>query len=520
MLGQSFDVLVIGGGLRGCWTAYDAALRGLRTAIVERDDWAQALCPAPVPFTWRALVDIACGRLRSARVEIAERSRLASIGRHRLRSQRYLLPVQRDDRFGGTRAGLALWLHDRLSGRDRPHGPFSRRSRRSGLPGQGLDPRRMTRLFAFSDRDFDGARLALELIDGACENGTLAANHARATRLIVEGGRVVGAEIEDRTEARRGEVRAGIVAVCAGARCEDLLRGSGARERLGLRSTKVVHLVLPSMPGSDALLWLPADGAGATFAVPWQGRVVLGPLESDYSGAVEDAAVDRAEVKVLLSRVNRSFATARWVPSDVIGAHVAVSTRIGARSRRAWRLRRPLPGLLVPVGGAPYTARIEAAHLVDRALRALRRAHRPCVTAARPLPWSPGKRDRRWGRDVVRTGLGHGLDEETIESCRRRYGARIEQIFDRVGSSRELARRIVPDLPYCLAEVVHAAADEMALSLRDVLHGRVPMSLLCRLDEPTLHEVAGRVGAVLGWDAARRRREIDAVAGRTRGVRP
>ena len=111
----------------------------------------------------------------------------------------------------------------------------------------------------------------------------------------------------------------------------------------------------------------------------------------------------------------------------------------------------------------------------------------------------------------MRVGLALGLDEETIDSCQRRYGTAIERVFETIEAQPGLGRRVVSDLPFCMAEVVHAVIGEMAQTLEDVLRRRIPLTLLSRLDEATVQGVAAVVGDLLNWSEQRRRDEVAAV---------
>jgi glycerol-3-phosphate dehydrogenase len=113
----------------------------------------------------------------------------------------------------------------------------------------------------------------------------------------------------------------------------------------------------------------------------------------------------------------------------------------------------------------------------------------------------------------MQQGLRLGLDEETIESCLLRYGTCIERVFRRIAEAPQLGQRIVPDVPFCLAEAAHAVVDEMARSLEDVLRRRVPLALLSRLEPRAVEGVARLVGEILRWSPERCEREVASLTG-------
>lgn len=511
--GPSFDLLVVGGGIYGVWTAYDAALRGLRVAIVEQRDWSAGTSQASSKLIHGGLRYLEHGRLGLVRRGLTERRRLLRIGRHRVRTLRFVLPVYKHDRVGRLRLRLGLWVYDRLGG-GRSMLRHEARSRASLIEEYDLEPAGLLGGFTFGDGQTDDARFVVEILDGAMAAGAVAVNRARATKLLFDGERVGGAVVEDLETGRIVEVRAGVTVDCCGPWCEDLAREVAGAKRLPIRRTKGVHLVLPALPTSDAFLLMSAEDRRIVFLLPWYGRTLVGTTDTEYYGDAADVRVEPDEVDHLLACANRTFDKLHWTTGDVISSFAGVRTLAAGGSRspsavtREWRLGEPLPRLLTSVGGKFTSARSEAARIVDRALGLLERRPVPCATGSRPLPWSPKGSHRQWSREMLRIALQLGIDEETLSNGLLRYGVRIEQLFDRVRHAPELARRITPNLPFFMAEVVHAAADEMALSLEDVLRRRVPLLLLCRLDEPTVRDVADRVGAVLGWTGERRRREV------------
>jgi glycerol-3-phosphate dehydrogenase len=103
------------------------------------------------------------------------------------------------------------------------------------------------------------------------------------------------------------------------------------------------------------------------------------------------------------------------------------------------------------------------------------------------------------------------MDEPTARTCALRHGSRFERVLERVRERPELARRIVSDAPFCRAEIVHAAREEMACSLEDVVRRRIPLVLVSRLEYETVREIAALAGDQLGWSEARRREEVESL---------
>jgi glycerol-3-phosphate dehydrogenase len=511
LAGGPFDLLVVGGGIYGAWTAYDAALRGLRVALVEKDDWASGTSSGSSKLIHGGLRYLESLRFGLVRAGLDERRRLWRLGPHRVHPLRFAVPLYAGDRVGRLRMGLGLWLYDRLAGAGQPVGPHRFAGREELLRELPLGPAGLAGGFVYGDCGTDDARLTLEIVCGAGEAGAVAVHRARATSLVVERGRVAGARVEDRLTGESVEVRAAVTACCTGAWSTDLCGPAGD---VPLRLTKGVHLVLPSL-GTDLALLLPSnDDRRVVFVLPWYGRTLLGTTDTDYDGDPDAVRVEARDVGYLLDLANRALGGVRWRRSDVLGSSAALRTfpRTSAAApsslSREWVVARPRAGLLVSVGGKLTSARADAAALVDRVFDESGRRAVPCATAERPLPWCPAGAFDGWTAGAVLRARSAGLDEETARCALSRHGARIDAVLARIESDPGLARRIVPDAPFCRAEVVHAVAAEMALDLQDVLRRRVPLALVARIPGAALRDAADLAGRVLGWTAARREREI------------
>jgi glycerol-3-phosphate dehydrogenase len=509
-LGRSpFDLLVIGGGMYGAWVAYDAALRGLQVALVEKNDWASGTSSASSKLIHGGLRYLAQGRFGLVRKALKERRRLARLAPHRISPLRFALPRYRGARVGRTALGAGLWLYDRLAGRDPLVGPHRSLEREAMLQlYRFLRPDGLEGGFTYGDCQTDDARLVLELVDGAAAAGAVAVNHAPVTGLIDAGGRVEGAGVRDGETGRSVTVRAAMTVDCSGPWRATLSGGSHA---FAARLTKGVHLVLPALPTDDAFLLPDGGGRRVIFMIPWYGRVLLGTTDTDFAGSPDRVAVQPEDVDYLLSEANRVLVRG-WSAADVIASFAGLRVLPGRQDvppsavAREFTLHETRPGLLVPLGGKLSSARVDAATVVSRVMTRLGRRC-ACPTAERPFPWSLGNDDA--GPELDRRSIALGLDAETAALCRRRYGIRVAGVHAILAKSPAFARRIVPGLPFCMAEVVHAVRDEMARSLSDLLRRRIPLSLLDRLDGEVVREVAEVAGCELDWTAARRGAEIE-----------
>ena len=496
---DTVDLLVIGGGIYGAWIAYDAALRGLSVALVERDDWGSGTSSVSSKLIHGGLRYLEHGHLGLVSKALRERARLLRLGPHRVWPLQFLLPVFGDSRV--PRAGLlaGLTMYDRLAG-SRPGVPGHRSFAREELlhSAPWLESADMRGGFAYSDAGTDDARLTLELVDGAMQAGAIAVNHVEATEFLrTTDGRVCGARFRDGLAGDHGEIRA---------RCTVAAVGPWARQLPGcdpgpIRFSKGVHLVLPPLPlatNQAVLLTAPSDRR-VFFLIPWYGATLVGTTDTDYHGDPDAVRVEESDVEYLLTAVRQRCPGLSWTRDSVRGAFAGVRTlqansgkNVGAVTRE-WTLSQPAPGLLVPVGGKLTSARVEAARTVDVVESHLGRVVGPSLTAQRRLPWAPHESWPMWARKQVTLGLKHGLDAESAAASLRRYGRRIEPLWQRLRTHPGENQRIDLRYPFCWAEVAIAVQEEMASTVTDVLRRRIPLAILG--DQPLA--VSQRVAALL-----------------------
>jgi len=499
MADDHFDVLVVGGGITGAGVALDAASRGLRTALVERDDFGSGTSSRSSKLVHGGLRYLSQGDFRLVAQALTERQRLLGNAPHLVRPVPFLIPSY------GTRAGLravssALWLYDAAGGFRIGH--LHRRLSPAEALAQApaLRPERLAGAHLYLDAQADDARLTLAVARTAVlDHGAVAANHARVTR--INSG---GAEIE--ADGQRLDVDASIVVNAAGVWADDLV---GASEP-SIRPAKGVHITIPAdriRTDVALVLTVPADGR-SVFVVPWPGadRVYVGTTDTDYDGSLDTPTCTAADVAYLLEALNASLVT-QLGPADVVGAWAGLRPlvadgRPGRRSTdlsRRHRVTRTPEGLVTIAGGKLTTYRAMAEDTVDEVEAALGRRRRPARTAHLRL------------RGACEPTLDLGLDVSGPISRHLvgRYGNEARVVAAMVKADPALAEPLVPTLPYLRAEAVHAARYEMARNLDDVLARRTRAVILAR---DASAAAASGVGALLadelGWSEAETASEV------------
>ncbi|MBI4809738.1 MAG: glycerol-3-phosphate dehydrogenase/oxidase [Nitrosomonadales bacterium] len=503
-----FDLLVCGGGIYGAWTAYDAALRGLKVALVEQGDWAGATSSSSSKLIHGGLRYLETYDFKLVRKALKERRLLLRIAPHRVWPLRFGVPVYADSRNGTLLLKAGLTLYDTLAGfpgEPMRHHHFRKQAFSRHFPFLNEDG--LHGGFTYGDAQTDDARLVLELVAGAQAQGAVCVNYAKLVAWNEQDGKVCGAAVQDGVGGETLQVRARQCVSTAGPWTTATEQG-----RIWCRLSKGIHLVLPALPISEAILLTAKKDGRVFFIIPWYGRTLLGTTDTDYRGDIDNVMVEDADVEYLLEAAN-GYLKQAWTKAEVIGSYAGVrvmkqsdAANLSAASRD-WELKTASNGLHHAIGGKLTSAREDAAMIVDTVSARLG-VRVPCASKGRDLPWKPAQDLAAWVADMAAQAQRLGIDADSAKWLMRRHGVRIAQVFEIVAETPQLAERIVPELPFIHADLLLCAREEMVVHLPDLLRRRMPLLILARLDAVQLHPLAELLAPVLGWDERRIAQEV------------
>ncbi|HZN15455.1 MAG TPA: glycerol-3-phosphate dehydrogenase/oxidase [Acidimicrobiales bacterium] len=499
LAGETFDVLVIGGGITGAGVALDAAARGLRTALVERDDFASGTSSKSSKLVHGGLRYLQQKEYFLVYENLAERQRLLKNAPHLVKVLPFLIPLfGRDGVVNKTVAKAyrtALWLYDVTGGLriGKRHKRLSIDEAVAHMPTLNRDL--IAAAFLYYDAQADDARLTLTIARTAVlDHGAVALNYAGVTGLLKDGaGRAVGARLSDGTD-----VRAEVVINATGVWADDVRALDEGKHPGTMRPAKGIHISVPwDKVRCDiaAVVPVPKDRR-SIFVVPWGDRVYLGTTDTDYSGSLDDPQCTPEDIDYILGAINL-FVTERITVDDVLGTWAGLRPLVkAAGSERTADLSRrhsvtaSTSGMITVTGGKLTTYRKMAADTVDLAVKQLDRKGTPRHSPTKSLPL----------RGASPTEGDLGLAPDVAEHLRSRFGSEARVVAAMLEADPELARPLVATLPYLRAEAVYAARYEMAHTVDDVLSRRTRAVLLAR-DEAVA--AAGDVGNLmaseLGW---------------------
>ncbi|EIC30633.1 glycerol-3-phosphate dehydrogenase [Methylomicrobium album BG8] len=510
--GPIFDVLVCGGGIYGAWTAYDAALRGLKVVLIDRGDWANATSSASSKLVHGGLRYLENFDFKLVRKTLAERQMLLAAAPHRVRPLRFGVPVYRGGRLDRFRLAVGLTLYDGLAGAIgggqgfRYYGGRRFSGRFPFLRADGLKAG-----FTYLDAQTDDARLVLELVAGAQSAGAVCVNYCEAGDFLERDGKLSATVVTDRTTGESMAVQARHFVNTAGQWAFRLQQG-----RQNYRLSKGVHLVLPNLLGNEALLLTAKADGRVFFMIPWYGRTLVGTTDTDYAGDVDAVKVEAEDIDYLLNEVNHFARNTHWAKDDIIGAFAGLRVLKASDASspsavsRDWELQAAPNGLLTSIGGKLTSARSDAAEIVDRLCGDLGKPVR-CATFGKPLPWAPEGDFPAWSAAMIRRAVALGIDRESADWLLFRYGSRVPEIFDQCGKRPGSAVRIVADAPFIVADLLVCARTEMVVRLEDLLRRRLPLLILAKLAPKEVRRIAETIAPVLGWDQERIEAELKAI---------
>lgn len=521
-----YDLVVIGGGVHGAWAAWDAALRGLRVALLEAGDFCGATSGNSQKIVHGGLRYLQHGDLPRVRESIRERSVLLRLAPGLVRPLPVLVPTTRSWTRGRAAMLAAMTLSDLIGlGRNRDVDPALRLPRGRLVTAEavaealgGQAPRGITGGALFYDAQMlSPERIVLAVVRSAAGLGAEVANYARADELIVENGRAVGVRATDVLAGERFEVRAAAVLNCAGPWAAGLM----SRELPPGTLLKAVVLLTRGLTRNAAVALTStktdghADAAGQRnlFITPWRGLSLVGTFYREHKGPAREAAVSAEELDGYLSQVNAAWPGAALRRADVLHVHAGLlpaepgATQPSRRTRIVDHAAAGGPaGALSVVGVKWTTARAAAERAVDRAVAMLGRRARG-RTASTPLDGGAYEHLR-----TLRTRLEARGELGVAPSHLRRladlYGWRSERVLGIAQERPELAAPLAPGCPVLGAQVVHAVREEMALRLADAVFRRTELAAAGWPGEAALSSAANLMGRELGWDEERQEREI------------
>jgi glycerol-3-phosphate dehydrogenase len=507
---REFDLVIVGGGVYGAAIAWDASLRGLSVALVERNDFGSGTSFNNLKTIHGGVRYLQHGDLKRMRESVRERRTLMRVAPHLVHPLPFLVPTYQGS-LARSRSALRLalflnelvsWDRNRDARADKHLPPGRALSRAECLElAPELDASGLTGGALWYDAQmYNSDRLTLSFVLSAAREGAVVANFVEAIGFVRSGNRVQGVVAKDTlTGAGSFEIRGKMVVNASGPSVDRLLESVGGEKRKPLfHSSKALNLVTRPLVENVALGL--TRGGPLLVVAPWRHVSLVGTLHLPYEGEADALETNEEDVQRLLDGVNRAYPRAELVRADVRLVHrgllPAVPNGRELTLVKSYTIEDTFEGLLSVVGVKYTTARDVAEKTVDRALA---RLGRPAV-----------------GSRSATTPVAGG-DFESFADLLRVVG-KPHLAYNYGTLSREVLA--IPDAcplgdatPVTAAEVRYAAREEMALDLASVVLRRTELGSAGHPGRGTLERAAAILGEELSWTEDRKRAELEAVEG-------
>jgi glycerol-3-phosphate dehydrogenase len=519
MAAEPVDLLVIGGGITGAGVARDAALRGFRTALVDKGDFGAGTSSHSSRLIHGGIRYLEQGNFRLVFEASRERRVLLRIAPHLVRPLPFLFPVYRGGRVPAWKLRAGMWLYDVLATfrnvkGHRWLGPKQVRRAEPALKDRGLVGAAL-----YWDAQTDDARLVLTIMRSAARAGALVANYAEVTSLLKPDGRVRGAVVRDVLTGETRTVRALVVVNAGGPWVDALRQMDDATASPLLRLTKGAHVAVPRRRiGHEraVTLFSPIDGR-VMFVLPWGELSYVGTTDTDADAPPDAVRVTSSDVTYLLRSANAAFPDAHLAATDVVSVWAGLrpllrqdKTAAPSQVSREHRLVESAQGLITIAGGKLTTYRVMARDVADRVAARLHQLDGRPVAPRPPTDRLPLPGGEAAELDVLVEGArARGVSEAAARHLVASYGSEAPAVLNLVDRDRTLGDAMVPGRPEIWAEVAHAVEREMALRVQDVLVRRLHL-FYEQADQATtvVTPIARRLKKLLGWDDVREAEEL------------
>ena len=503
-----FDVLVVGGGVTGLGVALDAASRGLKVALVERDDFASGTSSKSSKLIHGGVRYLQQGEVALVYEALHERHRLKRNAPHLVQTLPFMIPILKRDgvvsRKIARALGTALWMYD-LTGGWRI-GKFHRRLKAdkafTHLPT--MDRQRLGSAYLYFDAMADDARVCLALARTAKSYGAVVLNYTRVEKILHnENGQASGAVVKPYdTEAFAIDAR--VVVNAAGVWSDEVMTSDAGKNPDSIRPAKGVHLTVPwKMVRNDLAIVIPVPGdRRSLFLVPWIPNydgtyqyTYVGTTDTDYQGSINDPQCTSVDINYVLKALNAAVmtnisaddVTAVWSGLRPLVKSVngeKISSRTADLSRRH-KVSKSKSGVITIAGGKLTTYRKMAQDTIDEALTQLQKSAK-CKTKNLKL--------------IGATTSTPKTNAKSAMHLAARFGTEAKLINEMIAENPSLGEQLIAGLPYLKAEAVFAVKYEMARTLDDILSRRTRARIINRrASVASARAVAELIAPLLNW---------------------
>lgn len=521
---ETYDLIIVGGGITGAGAARDAASRGMKVLLLEQTDFAQGTSSRSSKLIHGGIRYLEQLEFRLVFEALSERRQLFEMAPHLVHPLRFVLPLYKGGRVSMFKMGLGMWLYDALALFEAPemHRRLSVEESVDQLPL--LRERDLLGAFAYYDAYMDDDRLVLETLRSANEFGAQALNFVRAGEPIWENGRIIGLTATDQLTGQRFEVKGRHILSCVGPWTDKVGTTLLPNWKKRLRPSKGIHLTFrrDRLPLKDAVVMAADAEKRIIFGIPRHEMVIVGTTDTDFPFDPAEVHSTQQDVDYLLKIVNEYFPKAELKKSDIVASYAGVRPLVmdGAETESATSREHLIfsdeRGVTFVAGGKYTTYRAMAEECLEEVLS--QQSFEDQVRFARTdtrRPLNP-----RATREVFQQKEAHiekwsnryGLKPQTTSLLFDRHGLEAEDLIERLKRIQASSLTLKEEDALWEAEAEHAVDNTMCLGLVDFYLRRTPLFLAepdhgFRLRERLVQVFARQYS----WDNTEIKRQLDAL---------
>ncbi len=481
---EPYGLIVVGGGITGAGIALDAASRGMKVALFEKDDFASGTSSKSTKLIHGGLRYLKQFEIGLVREVGRERAIVHNLAPHLVVAEKMLLPLIKGGTFGPLSTSIGLFVYDFLAG---VKGEDKRKmldkkqtlekeplleGRRDVLKGSGY----------YAEYRTDDARLTIEIIKTAVKYGADCINYAKVNGLLYgEGGKVIGVRCEDKETGEEFEVKSSYVVSAAGPWVDKLRKKDDSLKGKRLFLTKGVHIVVPHerFPIRHSLYFDVPDGR-MMFAIPRQRTTYIGTTDTPYDGDPDRIPINQEDVDYLLEATNHMFPGAGLTTADVESSWAGLRPLIYEEGKSASEMSRKdeifesESGLISIAGGKLTGYRKMAERITNLINKKFRDSHgksfRDSQTIKIPLSGGPFRNSgevNAYRKTVEKRLSGLGLNSYYADYLVSNYGKQTEEVLERFQALNDS-----PEVALARAEAWYSIHHELALHPMDFFNRR------------------------------------------------
>jgi glycerol-3-phosphate dehydrogenase len=507
---EEFDICIIGGGASGAGCALDAALRGLKVALIEKEDFAAEtsskstkLIHGGVRYLEQAFKNFDFAQLKQVKHGLEERHTVLKNAPHLARPLALMTPVF--SWIEGAYFTIGLKLYGWFAKNDSlPKSKWlTNKETFERIPTLAKN---IHSSVMYYDGQLDDARYCLAIAHSAEIAGVAVVNHAQVIDFQYnKDKKLTAVKIKDTIKDTTFEVKAKLFINCTGATADTIRLMANPSLKRRIRPSKGVHIILPyNVLNSNSALLIPKTPDGrVVFALPFEGELMVGTTDDDYTHLNEEPILNEKEIDYILETLAPYMAERvekQQVKSGFGGLRplIVADERASTKSLvRDHEVEIDAQSQLISLLGGKWTTyRLMAKDTIDDAEKILRGSISVCKTEEHILIGGNNYNPNGY-KELSKK---HNLSEEITQHLTDKYGSRAVQVIELTLKNPELAERLTPQYPHIKAEVVYTAQEEMACTVRDFMARRTRLELM---DWKTTHAitptVARLLGETLGW---------------------